>query len=591
MACMANLMIKKELESALKEEQSHLKTANNDFNALQLLKGNKAEFSNVEKLCDVNFAEPSVPIDVATSIMTGLSSVNSSKTLKATEKLAKDYENHVEQLKTLLTQLNEYNRTINGNATEAVKSAEEIEKNAKKAKKDAVETVIGEVRNKAQESCTAAKKIKSFSCQIEKNTEQAKNMSVEISLVSAQLGESVNDATETEKSCQKSSGVVEGAKQYVHAAADVELMHATNATCMSVIASVIDKSKEVVNVIGSVNKTMQNAENARKNANALLNEESTRLEAAKSNFTEMLKIIGVVSSEPVNVCDTDHFKSITPAFENLKTAARQLRSIKTISVEDVNKSVEKYAALIANASAGADTATVRSREAQENVVSSTKFVTEADKVARSVQKQALAKQKKRLCNTTAKLKDVNRNATALRDHASSVKTDATEHWRRATAAGRRAEDAVAHAVAAEVHAGKVAEEHQLTTEAVKKTKVEVRHAMKSRAVALREAEEHLNKINSSFEGALKNVPNGTCNIVVNVCSTATDDRAIVSEAEESLRTIEGIDALIESQLKAANEHASAAENAAAEAHAAAKNAQCTPLYIQLLHAFGNLLSV
>ncbi|KAH8620212.1 hypothetical protein ERJ75_000080100 [Trypanosoma vivax] len=191
-----------------------------------------------------------------------------------------------------------------------------------------------------------------------------------------------------------------------------------------------------------------------------------------------------------------------------------------------------------------------------------------------------------------------------------MKTNATEHWRRATAASRSAEDAVANAVAAEVHAGKVAEEHQLTTEAVRKAKAEVSYAMKSAAVLLRENEEHLNKINSSFETALKNVSNGTCNTVVNVCSTATEHCAIVAELEESLRTIEGIDALmnvtaainglarltmndalIESQLKAADAHASAAEAAAAAAHAAAKNARCTPLYMQLLHAFGNFSSV
>ncbi|CCD20353.1 hypothetical protein ERJ75_000548600 [Trypanosoma vivax] len=166
---------KKELERALNEEQSHLKTAKENFiNALQLLKGNKAEFSTVEKLCDVNFTEPSVPIDVATSIMTGLSSVNSSKTLKATEKLAEDYEDHVEQLKTLYTKLDEYNRTINGNATEAVKSAEEIEKNAKKTKKDAVETVVGEVNNKAKELCAAAKKLELFSDQSKKTTAEEK---------------------------------------------------------------------------------------------------------------------------------------------------------------------------------------------------------------------------------------------------------------------------------------------------------------------------------------------------------------------------------------------------------------------------------
>ncbi|KAH8616759.1 hypothetical protein ERJ75_000446500 [Trypanosoma vivax] len=191
-----------------------------------------------------------------------------------------------------------------------------------------------------------------------------------------------------------------------------------------------------------------------------------------------------------------------------------------------------------------------------------------------------------------------------------MKTDATEHWRRATAASRSAEDAVANAVAAELYAGKVAEEYQLTTEAVKKTKVEVRHAMKSAAVLLRENEEHLNKIKSIFETALKNVFNRTCDTVVNVCSTPTEHCAIVAKLEESLRTIEGIDglvnvttaidglarltmndALVESQLKAANTNASAAGAAAVEAHAAAKNAQCTPLYMQLLHAFGNLRSV
>ncbi|KAG8339302.1 hypothetical protein TRVL_09870 [Trypanosoma vivax] len=418
------------------------------------------------------------------------------------------------------------------------------------------------------------------------------------------------NATEAEKSCQKSSKVVEGAKRYVHAAADVKLMHATNISCMSAIASVIRKSDETVDAIASVNKTVRTAENAQKNASVLLNEENTRLEAAKSNFTEMQKSIGVVSGESVNVCDTVHFKNVTPTLENLTTAVTLLRSIETINVENVNKSVKKYAALIANASVGASIAIVCSREAQESAVNSTKFATEADKAARSVLKQALAKQKERLCNAAAKLKEVNPNATALRDHASSMKTDATEHWRRATAASRSAEDAVAHAVAAEVHAGKVAEEHQLTTEAVKKAKAEVRHAMKSAAVLLRENEEHLNKISSSFEGALKNVSNGTCNTVVNVCSTATKHCAIVAELEESLRTIEGIDAfmnvtaainglarltmndaLIESQLKAADAHASAAEAAAVEAHAAAKNARCTPLHMQLLHALGNSRSV
>ncbi|KAH8612759.1 hypothetical protein ERJ75_000858100 [Trypanosoma vivax] len=598
---------KRGLERALKEEESLLRTAGDKIiTALRLLKGNRAEFDNVEKLCSANLTAPTIPIDVATKIMMELLSVNSSATLKTTEEKVKGYKKHVEQLKGLYTKLDEYNHTINGNATRAVKSAADFEENVKRREKDAVETVVGEVNNKAKELCAAAKKIKSFLGQIEKTTEQAKKLSLEISVLNAQSKKAAYDATEAGKSCQKSSKVVEGAKRYVLADKGVKLIHSTNISCMSSIASVIRKNNEAVSVLVSVNKTMQNAENAQKNADGLFKKESARLEAAKSNFTKMLKSVGVVSSEPVNVCDTDHFKGKTPTLENLTVAVPLLRSIDTINVEDVNKSVEKYAALIANASAGAGIATSHSREAQENAENSTKFAAEADKTARSVLKQALAKQKERLCNTTAKLKEVNRNAAALRDHASSMKTDVTEHLRRAAAAGRSAEDAVAHAVAAEVHAEKVNKEYQLTTEAVKKTKVEIRHAMKSAAVLLRENEEHLNKINSSFEDALKNVSNGTCNIVVNVCSTATDNCAIVAELEESLRTIEGIDALmnvtaainglarltmndalIESQLKAADAHASAAEAAAVEAHAAAKNAQCTPLYMQLLHAFGN----
>ncbi|KAG8344097.1 hypothetical protein TRVL_05074 [Trypanosoma vivax] len=602
---------KRELESALNEEESRLKTTGDNFiNAFRLLKEDKTEFDNVENLCSDNFTVQSVPIDVATNIMAELTNVNSSAGLSSTEEKVKDYEKHVEHLKTLSTKLDEYNHTINGNATRAVKSAADFEENVKRAEEVAVETVVSEVNNKAKELCSAWKSLESFSAQIGKTTEHAKKLSLKLSVAGAQSKKAVYNATEARKSCQKSSKVVEGAKRYVHAAADVKLMHATNASCMSAIASAIRKSDETVDVIASVNKTMRTAENAQKNASVLLKNENTRLEAAKSNFTEMLKNIGVLLKDPANVCNTVHFKGKTPTLENLKTAVTLLRSIETINVEDVNKSVEKYATLIANASAGADIATSHSREAQENAENSTKFATEADKTARSVLKQALAKQKERLCNATVKLKEVNRNATALRDHASSMKTDATEHWRRATAASRSAEDAVAQAFAAEVHAGKVAEEYQLTTGAVKKTKAEVRHAMKSAAVLLRDNEEHLNKINSSFEGALKNVSNEMCNTVVNVCSTATDDCAIVAELEESLRTIEGIDALmnvtaainklarltmndalIESQLKAANAHASAAEEAAAAAHAAAKNARCTPLHMQLLHAFGNSRSV
>ncbi|KAG8341563.1 hypothetical protein TRVL_07608 [Trypanosoma vivax] len=602
---------KRDLESALGTEESRLKT-NGDkiINAFRLLKGNEAEFDSVENLCSANFTAPTIPIDVTTKIMTELLNVNSSTTLKATEEKVKDYENHVERLKTLSTKLDEYNRTINGNATEAVKSAEEIEENVKRAERDAINAVVGEANNKANELCTTAKKLKSFLGQIEKTTEKKKNLSVEISLVSAQSKKAVYNATEAEKSFQKSSKVVEGAKRYVYAVEDVKLMHATNTGCMSSIASVIRKNNEAVSAIASINKTMRTAENAQKNASVLLNGESARLKSAKSNFTEIVKSIGIVLKEPENVCDTVQYENVALTLENLTVAVPLLRSIETINVENVNKSVEQYGALITNASAGADIATVRSREAQENAVNSTKFATEADKTARSVLKQALAKQKERLCNAAAKLKEVNRNATALRDHASSMKTDATEHWRRATAASRSAGDAVAHAVAAEVHAGKVAEEHQLTIAAVKKAKVEVRHAMKNAAVLLRENEEHLNKLNSSFEAALKNVSNGTCNTVVNVCSTATEHCAIVAELEESLRTIEGIDAfmnvtaainglarltmndaLIESQLKAADAHASAAESAAAAAHAAAKNARCTPLYMQLLHAFVNFSSV
>ncbi|CCD21000.1 hypothetical protein, conserved in T. vivax, (fragment), partial [Trypanosoma vivax Y486] len=254
----------------------------------------------------------------------------------------------------------------------------------------------------------------------------------------------------------KSSKVVEGAKRYVYAVEDVKLMHATNASCMSSIASVIRKNNEAVSAIATVNKTMRTAENAQKNASVLLNGESARLKSAKSNFTEIVKSVGVVLKEPENVCDTVQYGNIALTLENLTVAVSLLRSIEKINVENVNKSVEKYTALITNALAGADIATVRSREAQESAVNSTKFATEADKTARSVLKQALAKQKERLCSATAKLKEVNRNATALRDHASSMKTNATEHWRRATAASRSAEDAVAHAVAAEVHAGKVA---------------------------------------------------------------------------------------------------------------------------------------
>ncbi|CCD19552.1 hypothetical protein, conserved in T. vivax [Trypanosoma vivax Y486] len=602
---------KRDLESALGAEESHLKT-NGDkiIKALRLLKGNEAEFDNVEKLCDAGFTALSVPIDVATNIMSELLSVNSSAGLTATETLAKDYKKHVEQLKALYTKLNEYNRTINGNATEAVKSAAKTEEMSKTTQDAAAVTVRSQIEEKREMLCTAESGLAALSSKINEVAKQQGDLSLKLPQVSALSATAVYNATEARKSCQISSKVVEGAKRYVVAVDDAKLVHATNASCMSAIASVTDKSGEVVNVLVSVNKTVRTAENGQKNASVLLNEESARLESAKSNFTEMLKIVGVISRESVNVCDTVQYGNIALTLENLTVAVPLLRSIEKINVENVNKSVEKYAALIANASAGADIATVRSREAKGSAENSTKFATEADKTARSVLKQTLAKQKERLCNATAKLKEVNRNTTALRDHASSMKTDATEHWRRAAVAGRSAEDAVAHAVAAEVHAGKVAEEYQLTTEAVKKTKVEVRNAMKSAAVLLRENEEHLNKINSSFEAALKNVSNGTCNTVVNVCSTATDDCAIVAELEESLRTIEGIDAfmnvtaainglaqltmndaLIESQLKAADAHASAAEAAAAAAHAAAKNARCTPLYMQLLHAFGNFSSV
>ncbi|CCD18470.1 hypothetical protein ERJ75_000849900 [Trypanosoma vivax] len=602
---------KRDLESALGTEESHLKI-NGDkiIKALRLLKGNVAEFDSVEKLCSASFKAPSVPIDVATNIMSELSNVNSSTTLAATEEKAKDYEKHIEELKALYTKLDEYKRTINGNATEAAKSAAKTEEMSKTAEDAAATTASDQIKEKGKMLCAADSGLAALSSKIKEAVKQQEDLSLKLSVASTQSAKAMYNATEAEKSCQISSKVVEGAKRYVHAVDDVGLMHATNVSCMSSIASVIRKSKEAVDTIASVNKTMQTAENAQKNANDLFNEENTRLEAAKSNFTEMLKSISVVSSEPVNVCDTNNFKSKSPTLESLTMAVTLLRSINTINVENVNKSVEQYGALIANAKAGADIATVRSREAKGSAENSTKFATEADEVARSVLKQALAKQKERLCNAAAKLKEVNRNTAALRDHANSMKTDATEHLRRAAAAGRSAEDAVAHAVAAEVHAGKVVEEYQLTTEAVKKTKAEIRHAMKSAAVLLRENEEHLNKINSSFEGALKNVSNGTCNIVVNVCSTATDNCTIVAELEESLRTIEGIDALmnvtaainglarlmmndalIESQLKAADAHASAAEAAAVEAHAAAKNAQCTPLYMQLLHALGNFRSV
>ncbi|CCD20289.1 hypothetical protein, conserved in T. vivax, (fragment), partial [Trypanosoma vivax Y486] len=395
-------------------------------------------------------------------------------------------------------------------------------------------TVRSQIEEKREMLCTAESGLAALSSKINEVAKQQGDLSLKLPQVSALSATAVYNATEARKSCQISSKVVEGAKRYVVAVDDAKLVHATNASCMSAIASVTDKSGEAVNVLVSVNKTVRTAENGQKNASAFLNEESARLKSGKSNFTEMLKSVGVVSSESVNVCDTDHFENVTAALENLTVAVTLLRSIETINVEDVNKSVEKYAALIANASAGADIATSHSREAQENAVNSTKFATEADKTARSVLKQALAKQKERLCNAAAKLKEVNRNATALRDHASSMKTDATEHWRRATAASRSAEDAVANAVTAEVHAGKVAEEHQLTIAAVKKAKAEVRHAMKNAAVLLRENEEHLNKLNSSFEGALKNVSNGTCNTVVNVCSTATEHCAIVAELEESL---------------------------------------------------------
>ncbi|KAH8620241.1 hypothetical protein ERJ75_000077200 [Trypanosoma vivax] len=602
---------KRDLESALWTEESHLKT-NGDkvIKVLRLLNGNKAEFDNVEKLCDAGFTAPSVPIDVATNIMSELLSVNSSASLKATEEKAKDYKKYVERLKALSTKLDEYNRTINGNATEAVKSAAKTEEMSKTTQDAAAVTVRSQIEEKREMLCTAESGLAALSSKINEVAKQQGDLSLKLPQVSALSATAVYNATEARKSCQISSKVVEGAKRYVVAVDDAKLVHATNASCMSAIASVTDKSGEAVNVLVSVNKTVRTAENGQKNASAFLNEESARLKSGKSNFTEMLKSVGVVSSESVNVCDTDHFENVTAALENLTVAVPLLRSIEKINVENVNRSVEKYAALIANASAGADIATSHIREAQESAENSTKFAAEADKTARSVLKQALAKQKERLCNAAAKLKEVNRNATALRDHASSMKTDATEHWRRATAASRSAGDAVAHAVAAEVHAGKVAEEHQLTTEAVKKTKAEVRHAMKSAAVLLKKNEEHLNTINSSFEGALKNVSNGTCNTVVNVCSTATEHCAIVAELEESLRTIEGIDALmnvtaainglarltmndalIESQLKAADAHASAAEAAAAAAHAAAKNARCTPLYMQLLHAFGNFSSV
>ncbi|KAH8619302.1 hypothetical protein ERJ75_000177100 [Trypanosoma vivax] len=195
---------KRDLESALGTEESRLKT-NGDkiINAFRLLKGNEGEFDSVENLCSANFTAPTIPIDVATKIMTELLNVNSSTTLKATEEKVKDYENHVERLKTLSTKLDEYNRTINGNATEAVKSAEEIEENVKRAERDAINAVVGEANNKANELCTTAKKLKSFLGQIEKTTEKKKNLSVEISLVSAQSKKAMYNATEAEKSCQK----------------------------------------------------------------------------------------------------------------------------------------------------------------------------------------------------------------------------------------------------------------------------------------------------------------------------------------------------------------------------------------------------
>ncbi|CCD19528.1 hypothetical protein, conserved in T. vivax, partial [Trypanosoma vivax Y486] len=164
---------KSNLESALGTEENHLKT-NGDkiIKAFRLLEGGEAKFDNVEKLCSANFTTPSVPIDVANKIITELANVNSSAGLSDTEEKVKGYKKHVERLKTLSTQLNEYNHTINDNATRAVKSAADFEENVKRAEKDAVETVVGEVNNKAKELCAADKKLKSFSAQIGKTTEQ-----------------------------------------------------------------------------------------------------------------------------------------------------------------------------------------------------------------------------------------------------------------------------------------------------------------------------------------------------------------------------------------------------------------------------------
>ncbi|KAH8616756.1 hypothetical protein ERJ75_000446300 [Trypanosoma vivax] len=150
------LDLKKELESPLGTEESHLKI-NGDkiIKALRLLKGNVAEFDSVEKLCSASFKAPSVPIDVATNIMSELSNVNSSTTLAATEEKAKDYEKHIEELKALYTKLDEYNRTINANATEAVKSAAKTEEMSKTAEDAAATTASDQIKEKGKMLCAA----------------------------------------------------------------------------------------------------------------------------------------------------------------------------------------------------------------------------------------------------------------------------------------------------------------------------------------------------------------------------------------------------------------------------------------------------
>ncbi|CCD20219.1 hypothetical protein, conserved in T. vivax, (fragment), partial [Trypanosoma vivax Y486] len=251
---------KKDLESALNEEENRLKaTGDNFIKAFRLLKGDKTEIDNVTKLCDANFTAPSVPIDVANKIITDLTNVNSSAGLSDTEEKVKDYKRYVERLKTLSKKLDEYNHTINGNATKAVEGALAVEEISKKIQDSAAIIAIKQIKEKREMLCTAEKGLAALTSKISEVAKQQGDLSLKLPQVSAQSARAVYNATEAEKSCQKSSKVVEGAKRYVHAVDDVELMHATNINCMSSIASVIRKSDEAVSAIASVSKTMRTA--------------------------------------------------------------------------------------------------------------------------------------------------------------------------------------------------------------------------------------------------------------------------------------------------------------------------------------------